>query len=80
MHAMAGAILEYRRVLQTLGRAVDLVKAGAGRADRARSLLASEAHAWNARRPAACGVALGMALGPAVLEARIDLRVCEDRQ
>src|SRR5215470_19588420 len=29
MHAMAGAILEYRRVLQTLGRAVDLAKAGA---------------------------------------------------
>jgi hypothetical protein len=26
MHAMAGAILEHRRVLQTLGRAVDLVR------------------------------------------------------
>ena len=33
--------------------------------------MASEAHARNARRPAACGIALGMAL------ARIDLRVCE---
>jgi hypothetical protein len=29
MHAMAGAILEYRRVLGLLGRAVDLAKAGA---------------------------------------------------
>jgi hypothetical protein len=29
MHAMAGAILEYRRVLGMLGRAVDLAKVGA---------------------------------------------------
>ena len=29
MHAMAEAILEYRRALQTLGRAVDLAKVGA---------------------------------------------------
>ena len=29
MHAMAEAILEYRRMLGVLGRAVDLAKAGA---------------------------------------------------
>jgi hypothetical protein len=29
MHAMAEAILEYRRALRVLGRAVDLAKAGA---------------------------------------------------
>jgi hypothetical protein len=29
MHAMAEAILEYRRVLRVLGRAVDLAKVGA---------------------------------------------------
>ena len=29
LHAMAAAILEYRRALQMLGRAVDLAKAGA---------------------------------------------------
>jgi hypothetical protein len=47
MHALADAILEYRRVLQTLGRAVDLAKAGAPVALIGPGLL------WRPRRTAA---------------------------
>jgi hypothetical protein len=45
MHAMAGAILEYRRVLGLLGRAVDLAKAGAPVA------LIGPGPLWRPRRP-----------------------------
>ena len=45
MHAMAAAILEYRRVLQTLGRAVNLAQAGAPVA------LIGPGPYWRPRRP-----------------------------
>jgi len=59
MYGMAGAILEYRRALRLLAKAIGRADAGAPFALVSLSSLAPEARARNARRSAAGGVGFG---------------------